>query len=74
VANLVYWGAAGGPNDPSDAKDDCLNGKNESMGGDKVSDDVDWWPYAINDTNFDPSPGLGPNPKKAFCPIASVSR
>ena len=72
IANLVYWGSAHGPNDESDAKDDCLNGANASP-GDRVSDDVDWWPYAIN-LQFDPSPGLGPNPKKAYCPFSSKGK
>jgi len=66
-APLVYWGSAGGPHDPSDAWDGCLNGANPNPEGDKVSDDVDWWPYAV-DTNWTPSSGLGPNPWRAYCP------
>ena len=64
---LVYWGNALGPDDPSDAEDGCLNGGNANPDGDKVSDDVDWWPYAV-DTSWRPSSGLGPNPWRAFCP------
>jgi hypothetical protein len=69
AASLVYWGSASGPQDDSDADDGCMNAANVSPQGQKVSDDVNWWPYAL-DVNFTPSPGVGPNPWMAFLPSA----
>lgn len=70
TAPLVYWGHPDGPLDSSDAEDGCLNGANANPEGDAVSDDIDWWPYAV-DTQWTPAGGLGPNPWKAFCPFLS---
>jgi hypothetical protein len=72
-APLVYWGARTGPRDESASADDCMNAANASPTGDRVSDHVDWWPYAL-DAEFRPSPGLGPNPKKAYLPVAKTGR
>lgn len=70
LAKLVYWGRPGGPTDPSDAEEGCMNTAWEG-GGDRVSDHVNWWPYATNDTTFPPAPGLGPNAARAFLPLAA---
>ncbi len=67
AAELIWWGSDKGPNDPSDAEDGCMNAANDSPTGQKVSDDVHWWPYAI-DQNYTPSPGVGPSPKMVFLP------
>ncbi len=64
----VWWGVPTGPQDDSDAFDGCMNAGNTSPGADKVSDGVEWWPYALNDTDFAPSPGVGPNPKRLYLP------
>lgn len=66
----VYWGKPTGPQDDSDAKDGCMNAKNTSSGADKVSNDVEWWPYAIDPVDFTPSAGIGPNAKRIFLPRA----
>lgn len=60
TATLIYWGSEDGPNDPSDAEDDCMDRGNESD-GDRVSDDVDWARYAIDE---DLTPVDGPILKK----------
>jgi hypothetical protein len=70
----VWWGVATGPQDGSEVRDGCMNAKNASPGADKVSDDVEWWPFAIDDTDFTPSPGIGPNAKRVYLPTAMVSR
>ena len=70
LAGYVFWGARTGPEDTSDAEDGCMNGTNISPTGDRVSDDVDWWPYAIN-ADFDRTTGRHPNPWKAFSPFCS---
>ncbi len=68
LATLVYWGNPNGPLDESDGGEpSCLKGA-WNGGGDKVSDHVKWWPYAIDDTDFEPATGLGPNPVKLFLP------
>lgn len=66
----VYWGKPTGPQDDSDAKDGCMNAKNASAGADKVSNDVEWWPYAIDAVDFTPAAGIGPNAKRIFLPRA----
>jgi hypothetical protein len=66
----VWWGDRHGPQDDSDARDGCMNAKNVSPGADKVSDDVEWWPYAVNDTDFAPAQGIGPNARMIFLPYA----
>ena len=66
----VWWGVATGPQDDSDARDGCMNATNASPGADKVSNDVEWWPYAINAEDFAPSQGIGPNAKRLFLPLA----
>jgi hypothetical protein len=66
----VWWGMPSGPQDASSARDGCMNATNVSPGADKVSDDVEWWPYAINDTDFEASSGIGPNAKRLFLPRA----
>ncbi|RIL08307.1 hypothetical protein DCC79_14140 [bacterium] len=70
LAKLVYWGRPGGPTDPSDAEEGCMNTAWEG-GGDKVSDHVNWWPYATDDATFPPAPGLGPNAARVFVPVAA---
>lgn len=67
LASLVYWGAPGGPTDRAEA-DDCLGGVWEG-GGDRVSEGVMWWPYAL-DEQYTPASGLGPNPSRLFLPAA----
>ncbi len=69
----VYWGAPGGPQDDSDAADGCMNAKNNSPGADRVSDDVEWWPYAIDEAVYAPVSGIGPNPKRVFLPSLTRS-
>ncbi len=69
VASLVFWGTATGPMDESDAKDGCMNAAYDSPMGQRVSDDVNWWPYAI-DAEFTPKEGLPPTPWKLFLPWA----
>lgn len=68
TANLIWWGDADGPNDPSDVDDGCMNASNES-GGDTVSDDVDWSNYAI-DADLTPVGGIVGEGKKIFLPVA----
>ena len=69
-------GCGGAPNGvwaidlESAAKDGCMNARNDSPGADRVSEDVEWWPYAIDDTNFTPAPGIGPNAKRIYLPFA----
>jgi hypothetical protein len=65
----VFWGRPAGPDDPSNAPDNCMTAANASPGADKVSDFVDWWPYAVNGADYAPAPGLGPNPKTVFVPL-----
>ncbi len=66
LATLVYWGDPGGPTDPSDAQDDCMDLAFEG-GGDRVSDGVVWWRYAI-DEQFTPASGIGPGAITVFLP------
>jgi len=66
VATLVYWGSPDGPHDASEARDFCMNTAWEGK-GDKVSDHVQWWRYAV-DAAFTPAEGLGPNPKIIYLP------
>jgi hypothetical protein len=69
VAYLVYWGDPQGPNDPSDANDGCLNGAHAGP-GDRVSDDVDWWPYALDPVTFPPAPiSQHPNRPRVYLPL-----
>ena len=65
-ATLVYWGRPGGPEDPSDAKDGCMDVA-YAGGGDKVSDHVQWWRYAIDEA-FTPAEGIGPGVRRVFLP------
>ena len=67
TANLIWWGDAAGPSDPSDAEDGCMDAMNES-GGDTVSDDVDWASYAI-DEDLTPVGGIVGGGKKIYMPI-----
>jgi hypothetical protein len=67
-AAQVYWGATTGPVDESAAKDGCMNAANSSPGADRVSDDVDWWPYALDNTAYTPADGIGPNAKRVYLP------
>lgn len=67
LVTLVYWGSPGGPTDPSD-EPDCLGG-DWAGGGDRVSDHVMWWPYAV-DAQYKPAEGLGPNPRRIYLPSA----
>lgn len=67
TATLIFWGSEDGPNDPSEAEDDCMDRGNESD-GDTVSDDVDWARYAIDEAL---TPVDGPILKKPiFLPAA----
>jgi hypothetical protein len=66
----IWWGQPTGPVDDNDAPDACLDATNPSPGADRVSNDVDWWPYAINDTDFTPSSGIGPGAKEIYLPWA----
>lgn len=69
LATLIYWGDPSGPKDESEGGDpSCLEGA-WAGSGDKVSDHVKWWRYAIN-TDFDPATGLGPNPIVVFLPAS----
>lgn len=68
TANLIWWGDAAGPNDPSEAPDGCMDAANES-GGDRVSDDVDWSNYAIDD-ELTPVGGIVGDGKKIYMPVA----
>ena len=63
---MVYWGAPGGPTDPSDAEDDCMDVAYDG-GGDKVSDGVVWWRYAI-DEQYTPAAGIGPGAITIYLP------
>ncbi len=67
-ADRVFWGVPTGPQDDSEARDGCMNAANNSPGADRVSDDVEWWPYALDETAYTPVAGLGPNPKRVFLP------
>lgn len=67
----VFWGRQRGPDDASAAPDHCMTAANLSPGADKVSDFVDWWPYALDVEDYRPAPGLGPNPKKLFVPLVA---
>lgn len=64
----VFWGVPTGPEDDSDARDGCMNAKNHSPGGDRVSDDVEWWPFAVDESSYTPVTGVGPNPKRLYLP------
>lgn len=66
VARLIYWGSPNGPTDPSAARDGCLDRAYDG-GGDKVSDHVQWWRYAIDD-RYTPAGGLGPGLQRIFLP------
>ncbi|MEO8083726.1 MAG: hypothetical protein ABI780_07895 [Ardenticatenales bacterium] len=66
TAALIWWGDKDGPLDPSDAKDDCMNVGNDTVGT-KVSDDVDWAGYAI-DEQLTPIGGIQGS-KKAYLPV-----
>ncbi len=67
TAARIWWGDAGGPLDPSAAEDGCMNVANETAGT-RVSDDVDWAGYAI-DEQLTPVGGIQGS-KKAFLPFA----
>lgn len=67
TAALIWWGHAEGPNDPSDAEDGCMNIANDTTGA-KVSDDVDWAGYAIDDA-LTPVGGIQ-GKKTAYLPVA----
>ncbi len=45
-ARFNWWGDPDGPDDSSNAIDDCVNGGNDSVEGDSVSDDVDYGDWA----------------------------
>lgn len=66
LATLVYWGSANGPADPSAALDGCMDVAHAG-GGDKVSDHVQWWRYAIDEA-FTPASGMGPGVRRVFLP------
>lgn len=66
TAALIWWGDKDGPHDASDARDDCMNVANDTAGT-KVSDDVDWAGYAI-DEQLTPIGGIQGS-KKAFLPV-----
>lgn len=66
VAQLIYWGNPNGPTDPSEAHDGCLD-RAYAGGGDKVSDHVQWWRYAI-DEQYTPAGGMGPGVRRIFLP------
>ena len=63
----VYWGRPKGPEDASAARDGCMDVA-YSGGGDKVSDHVTWWPYAV-DERFTPAQGLGPGMRSLYLPL-----
>jgi hypothetical protein len=48
-AVIVWWGSPDGPNDPTDARDGCMNRGNTAPGADRVSEDVRWEPYASDE-------------------------
>ena len=62
----TYWGSPGGPTDPSDAEDDCMDLAYDG-GGDRVSDGVVWWRYAIDEA-LTPAAGIGPGAITIFLP------
>jgi hypothetical protein len=66
----VFWGRPGGPEDPSDAEDNCIAASNLSPGADMVSDWVDWWPYATSADGYPRAQGMGPNPRFVYLPAA----
>ncbi len=48
TASLIWWGAQGGPQDASGADDGCMGIANQG-GGDRVSDDVNWSGFAVDE-------------------------
>lgn len=67
LALRVYWGKPKGPEDMSAAQDGCVDAA-YAGGGDKVSDHVQWWPYAV-DERYTPAQGLGPGMRSLYLPL-----
>lgn len=66
LATMVYWGSPEGPTDLSDAQDGCMNLSYEG-GGDRVSDGVVWWRYAVDEA-YTPAAGIGPGAITIYLP------